>query len=278
MQEFIITFRETFEVALIAGIVLSFLKRTNQSQNNIIVYAGIGLAVVVSIVLALLINQVAGGFSGPSEKIFEGIMMYLSVIFLSFMILWTIRHKHQVKEIESHVAEDLDSGYKTGLFLLIFIAVLREGIETVLFLRSIIIASENSIVLYSMLGIVSAIGIAYALFKGMVRFDMKKFFNVTSTLLILFAAGLLAHGTHELQEAGVFPIVTEHVWDINPARIDHPLHEKGYVGSLFKSLFGYNGNPSLIEVMSYLLFLMVTFGWWKNFENQQKLNLQSTKM
>ena len=271
MQEFIITFRETFEVALIAGIVLSFLKRTKQSRHNIIVYSGIGLAVAVSIVLALIINQVAGGFSGETEQIFEGVMMYLSVIFLSFMILWTIKHKHHVKEIEDHVATDLNANYKTGLFLLIFVAVLREGIETVLFLRGIIVAYEKSILAFSLLGIVAAVAIAWALFKGMVRFNMKKFFNISSTLLILFAAGLLAHGTHELQEAGILPVVVEHLWDINPESITHPLHEKGVVGSVFKSLFGYNGNPSLIEVLSYLAFLLITLGWWRNYEKQQKL-------
>jgi len=274
MQEFIITFRETFEVALIAGIVLSFLKRTKQSRHNIIVYSGIGLAVAVSIVLALIINQVAGGFSGETEEIFEGVMMYLSVIFLSFMILWTIKHKHHVKEIEEHVSTDLNANYKTGLFLLIFIAVLREGVETVLFLRVIIVAHEKSILAvsaFSLLGIVAAVAIAWALFKGMVRFNMKKFFNISSTLLILFAAGLLAHGTHELQEAGILPVVVEHLWDINPGSITHPLHEKGVVGSVFKSLFGYNGNPSLIEVLSYLAFLLITLGWWRNYEKQQEL-------
>ena len=276
MQEFIITFRETFEVALIAGIVLSFLKRTNQSKNNIIVYSGIALAVTVSIGLAFIIQGVAGGFSGATEEIFEGVMMYISVIFLSFMILWTIKHKHQVKEIENHVATDLDAGHKTGLFLLIFVAVLREGIETVLFLRGISIANETSIMAFSLLGIVAAIFIAWALFKGMVRFNMKKFFNISSTLLILFAAGLLAHGTHELQEAGVFPVVVEHLWDINPESIDHPLHEKGVIGSIFKSLFGYNGNPSLIEVLSYLAFLLLTFGWWRNFEKKQELNTSNS--
>ncbi len=271
MQEFIITFRETFEVALIAGIVLSFLKRTKQSRHNIIVYSGIGLAVAVSIVLALIINRVAGGFSGETEEIFEGVMMYLSVIFLSFMILWTIKHKHQVKEIEEHVAADLNANYKTGLFLLIFVAVLREGIETVLFLRGIIVAYEKSILAFSLVGIVAAVAIAWALFKGMVRVNMKMFFNISSTLLILFAAGLLAHGTHELQEADVFPIVVEHLWDINPESITHPLHEKGVVGSVFKSLFGYNGNPSLIEVLSYLTFLLITLGWWWNYEKKQEV-------
>ena len=96
MQEFIITFRETFEVALIAGIVLGVLRRTNQSKYNIIVYSGIGLAVAASILLAYLLSRISGGFSGKTEEVYEGIMMYVSVVFLSFMILWTIRHKHKV--------------------------------------------------------------------------------------------------------------------------------------------------------------------------------------
>jgi len=277
MQEFIITFRETFEVALIAGIVLSFLNRTNQSKYNIMVYSGIGAAVLVSIVLALVINMVAGGFEGRAEELFEGVMMYISVVFLSFMILWCIKHKHKVSEIEKEVSSDLDSGYKMGVFLLIFVAVLREGVETVLFLRGIVISGATNIIGTSLLGMVTAIILGWAMFKGMVRINLKSFFNVTSTLLILFAAGLLAHGTHELQEAGAFPVVIEHVWDINPDApgaddgIYPALHEKGTVGSIFKSLFGYNGNPSLVEVLSYLAFLLVTFSWWMNYEKQQKL-------
>ena len=67
------------------------------------------------------------------------------------------------------------------------------------------------------------------------------------------------------------PVVVEHLWDINPESITHPLQEKGVVGSVFKSLFGYNGNPSLIEVLSYLAFLLITLGWWRNYEKQQEL-------
>jgi len=273
MQEFIITFRETFEVALIAGIVLSFLNRTNQSQYNIVVYAGIAAAVLVSMLLAYILSSIGEGFTGKTEELYEGCMMYLSVIFLTFMILWCIKHKHKVADIENKISRDLDNGYKLGLFLLIFVAVLREGVETVLFLRSIIVAYEIQVVWFSLLGVAVAVALGYGMFQGMVRFDIKKFFNVTSTLLILFAAGLLAHGTHELQEAGVLPVFLEHVWDINPESIAHPLHEKGIIGSFMKSLFGYNGNPSLIEVLSYITFLAVTFGWWKNYENQQKLKL-----
>jgi len=102
------------------------------------------------------------------------------------------------------------------------------------------------------------------------KINIKKFFNITSILLILFAAGLVAHGVHELQEANIIPMGIEHVWDINPPVNpdgSYPLmHEKGYIGSIFVGLFGYNGNPSLIEVLSYLFYLAIVFVLWKNIE------------
>ena len=83
------------------------------------------------------------------------------------------------------------------------------------------------------------------------RLNVRTFFRVTSVLLILFAAGLVAHGVHELQEAGVLPIIIEHVWDIN-----YILDEKSTLGSILKALFGYNGNPSLLETVSYAAYYL----------------------
>ena len=85
--------------------------------------------------------------------------------------------------------------------------------------------------------------------------------------MIFFAAGLVAYGIHELQEAGVIPIIIEHVWDINPPLNpdgSYPLlHENGYIGSILKGLLGYNGNPSLIEVLSYSIYLVLVLGLWR---------------
>jgi high-affinity iron transporter len=86
------------------------------------------------------------------------------------------------------------------------------------------------------------------------RLDVRAFFRVTGVLLILFAAGLVAHGVHELQGAALLPTVVEHVWDVN-----HVLDEGGTLGTFLKALFGYNGNPSLLEVFSYLGYLFIVF-------------------
>lgn len=97
-----------------------------------------------------------------------------------------------------------------------------------------------------------AVVVGWLLFVVSVRLDVRAFFRVTSVLLILFAAGLVAHGVHELQEAGVLPVVVEHVWDINLI-----LDENSMVGSILKALFGYNGNPSLLETMSYAAYYLI---------------------
>ena len=107
-------------------------------------------------------------------------------------------------------------------------------------------------------GVVVAIFIGYLIFVASKKIDVKKFFNISSVLLLLFGAGLFAHGIHEFQEAGLIPTIIEHVWDVN-----YILNENGTIGSLAKGLFGYNGNPSLIEVFSYLLYLTIVFGLYK---------------
>jgi high-affinity iron transporter len=124
----------------------------------------------------------------------------------------------------------------------------------------------------ALLGIPAAIVLGYLFFVGSLKINIKKFFTVTSIILILFAAGLFAQGIHELQEAGVIPIVVEHVWDINPSAgpdgIYPLLHENGHVGGMLKGLFGYNGNPSLLEVVVYIVYLAVIFMIWRMKNNR----------
>jgi high-affinity iron transporter len=281
IPSFIITFREALEAALIIGIILSFLSRTNQTKYNNIVYLGVVSGVVGSIIGAFLFNHITGGFSGRAEQIFEGFTMLIGAVLLTTMILWMMKQKHVAKELEEKVSTEITEAHKLGLFSLVFIAILREGIETVIFLEASSFISEKNTIIGAVLGIVAAIFLGYAIFVGSMKINLKKFFNVTSILLILFAAGLVAHGVHELQEAGIVPIVVEHIWDINPAvNLDggySALHEKGLIGSIFVNLFGYNGNPSLLEALSYFAYLILVFLLWKNIERSYRMNTNLSK-
>jgi len=276
ISSFIITFRETLEAALVVGIVLAYLVKTKKEKYNPIVYIAVVSAVIASILGAFLFNALAGGFEGRAEQIFEGISMLFAAFLLTFMILWMMKQKHIVVELHKKVSTELKERHKFGLFSLVFISVLREGIETVIFLgaASFIAAGSNSAI-GAVLGIIGAIILGYMLFVLSKRIDIKKFFNVTSVLLVLFAAGLVAHGVHEFEEAGIIPIVVEHVWDINPLQNpdgSYPaLHENGAIGSILKGLLGYNGNPSLIEVLSYFAYIILILILWKNIERIHKV-------
>jgi high-affinity iron transporter len=270
IPSFIITFREVLEAALVVGIVLSYLVRTRQTQYNNIVYLGVASGLVASIIGAVLFSTLAGGFTGRAEKIFEGITMLVGAFLLTTMILWMMKQKQVAQELEHRVATELTKRHKFGLCLLVFVAILREGIETVIFLNAASFVAANNSIFAALAGIVAAILLGYAIFLGSMKINIKKFFNITSIILILFAAGLVAHGMHELQEAKIITTVIEHVWDINPPINpdgSYPiLHEKGYMGSILQSLFGYNGNPSLIEVLSYIVYLAFVVVLWKRVE------------
>lgn len=276
ISSFIITFRETLEAALIVGIILAYLIKTKKEKYNNVVYLGIVSAIVASIVGAFLFNSLAGGFTGRAEDLFEGIAMLFAAFLITFMILWMLKQKHIVLELHQKVNKEIKEQHKVGLFFLVFISVLREGIETVIFLSAANYVStvENSLV-GAFLGIIAAVILGYAMFVGSKKINIKSFFNVTSFILILFAAGLVAHGIHEFQEAKVVPTYIEHVWDINPpvnADGSYPtLHEKGTIGSIGKGLLGYNGNPSLIEVLSYLGYLILIFILWGNINKIHKV-------
>lgn len=258
MASTLITFRETLEAGLVVGIVLAYLQKIRQADYNRYVYYGVGAALIASFLGAFLFQILAGGFEGRAEEIFEGVVMLIGATLLTTMILWMMQQRQVAQEIQQKVAVQVNQAHKWGLFLLVFFAVFREGIETVIFLGAAS-ASEAQSFSGGLLGVFGAIFLAYLLFSGARQVNVKTFFNVTSLLLILFAAGLVAHGVHELQEAKVLPVLVEHVWDINPqVNLDGsfpPLHEKGSIGIFLKAMFGYNGNPSLLEVLSYAAYL-----------------------
>jgi high-affinity iron transporter len=274
LSSFLITSRETLEAALVVGIVLAYLSRTNNDQYKKTVYYGIFFGVLLSVVSAVLFNLFAGGFSGRAEEIFEGFTMLFAAALLTTMILWMMKQRRVSQEIEDKVAKHIananfNQSYAYGLFALVVLAILREGVETVIFFSALNYSSGISFI-GATLGIVTAICIGYLFFVSTRKVNLKKFFSITSIFLILIAAGLVAHSVHEFQEAAVIPYVVKEVWDINPVvateGVYPALHEKGLVGSFMQGLFGYNGNPSLLEVLLYFVYLVVIFSIYRRFD------------
>lgn len=263
MTELIITFRETLEASLIVGIVLAYLAQTQRRKYFPVIFIATGLAVIASAALAVVFNQFLGGFTGRNEELFEGVAMVVAAILVSTVVLWMMRQRQGVKQLQEKVDRHLSLGQEVGLFGLVFLSVMREGVETVLFLSAKSLDGGGNLAMAA-LGVVLAVGLGFLIFKVGVRVSLKPFFLISSLFLVMFGAGLFAHGVHELEEAGLVNPVMEHVWDINGV-----VNEKRGVGSLAKDLFGYNGNPSLVEVGAYLAYLNVIYIYYL-YTNQKK--------
>lgn len=254
---FLITLREGLEAALIVGIILAYLARTGNQKKAGAVWWGVALSVLVSLVAGAAIFLTAGGIESRAEALFEGTAMLTAVGVLTYMIFWMRRQAINIRaHLQAQVQTALETGSLVALGTLAFVAVGREGIETALFMFAAAkTATPLAATAGGLFGLAAAVSLGYLLYRGTYRLNLRAFFNVTSLLLLLFAAGLLAHGIHEFHEAALIPAVVDPVWDTNGV-----LNENSTLGSFLKALFGYNGNPSLIEVLAYFSYLALV-GW-----------------
>lgn len=255
LPAFLLALREGLEAALIVGIVLGVLRKLGHNRQQVSVWQGAVAAIAVSLVAALLLYAVGLKMEGAAEQIFEGVTMLLAAAILTWMIFWMQTQGRRInRELETGVRQAVSGmGGNKGhwaLFSVAFIAVLREGIETALFLTAATFtAGGQATLLGALLGLSAAAALGYILFATTRQLNVKRFFQVTSVLLILFAAGLVAHSIHEFNEVGWIPAVVEHLWDTNGL-----LDENSGLGLILKALFGYNGNPSLTEVLGYVVY------------------------
>ena len=268
MAELIIVFREVLEASLIVGILYTYLNKINQNEAIIRLWQGVMVALAASLLGSLLFQRFAGGFHGQAEKLFEGFVMIIAAIVLGTMIVWMAKNRNIADDLKEKADYALNSeklGY--GIFVLAFISVFREGIETILFLYGVMMKQGGLNVTLSFIGAGLGIGLGYMIFIQGKNVPLKTFFNVSSVLLIFVAAGMMAYGIHELESAGIIPDYGR-IWDINPPKLPdgtyHLMHDKGYVGGLLKGLFGYNGDPSGIEILAWLITVSGLGFMWKN--------------
>ncbi|MCX9085556.1 MAG: FTR1 family protein [Candidatus Methanoperedens sp.] len=260
LASFLITFREALEAALIIGIIAAYVAKLGRKDLNRYINMGIISALIASIAVAFIFKAVYGELEGTAEQLFEGAAALTAAIILTYMILWMANNSKKIKgEVQEKIDISISKGQMLGIAALSFVAVFREGVETVLFLGTLAIQSPVDTIAGFIIGLAIVIALSFIMFKGIYRLDVSHFFRYTSILLILFSAGLVALSVHEFNEAGIIPGVIENVWDVNPPQNpdgSYPaFHEKGLIGGSLKALMGYNGNPSLTEVIAYL-------GYW----------------
>jgi high-affinity iron transporter len=255
LPSFFLSLREGLEAALIVGIVLGALRQMRRSELAASIWWGVAAASAVSILIGVLLTAFGLGLQAPYEQIFEGVTMLLAAGILTWMIFWMSRQSRHMKgELEAGVRQAVaQSG--SALFALAFFAVVREGIELALFLTASAFASDAvQTITGAVLGLFASILLGWSLFASTIKLDLRRFFQVTGFLLILFAAGLFARGMHEFIEIGGIPALIEHVWDLSPF-----ISEASLFGQVLKALFGYNPSPALTEIIAYLAYFAAIF-------------------
>ena len=267
LASYLLSLREGLEAALIIGIVLGAVSKIRRTDLIPAVWLGTLSAVGISILTALLLTRFGMSLEDPAEAIFEGLTMLTAAGILTWMIFWMGKQARFLKsELEAGVNKAAASTGKRAVFWLAFIAVVREGVELAIFITAAFFAGNPSQTMNNtiqtlagtILGLGTAALLGYTIFATALRLDLRRFFQVTGLLLILFAAGLVAHGIHEFNEVGWIPVVVEHVWDVNTI-----LDENSLGGQLLQTLFGYNGNPSLTEMITYFVYIAVVGVFWR---------------
>ncbi|MEQ7921406.1 iron uptake transporter permease EfeU [Xanthomonas sp. WHRI 1810A] len=258
---FLIMLREGIEAALIVGIIASYLKQTGRGEWMPAVWIGVFLAVALALFVGGGLEMVSAEFPQKQQELFEGLVGLLAVVILSSMVVWMRKVSRSIKH-ELHQSLDAAlAGSKNQTYALIgmvFFAVARESLETVFFLLAVFQQSAGaSGPLGALLGLIIAVCIGVAIYKGSMRLNLSLFFRYTGLFILVVAAGILANSVRSLHEAGVWNHFQDVVFDISPI-----LPMDGPTGTVLAGMFGYQDAPTvsvLTAYLAYLIFALVLF-------------------
>jgi high-affinity iron transporter len=253
LATFFLMLREGLEAALIVGIVAAYLVKIGRRDALPKVAIGVGAAIGLSVAIGLVVTLTIERLPILVQDTLEGIAALLAVAVLTWMLFWMRRQGRALKgELEHGVDLAISEGTTAALVGLAFVAVIREGVETVLFLIPILSFNGTGVdtVLGGLLGLAVAAGFGWAIFVAGARVNLRRFFTVTGTVLIFVSAGLVAFAIAEFGEAGLFAN-TGATFDLNGV-----LPDSGAVGSVLRGLFGYRSAPTPLELVGYVAYLV----------------------
>ena len=250
--------REGVEAALIISIILAYLAKTGNRRHFSRIFVGAGLATVLSVVLGLVLWVSFGGLKSPYEQIFEGLTMLLAAGVVTWMLFWMRRQAASVKgDLQAAVDRALDDGSATALAVLAFIAVIREGIETSLFLVGQAASAADGAI-WVLVGALAGLGVATLLgvgfYHGSRRLDLGSFFRWTGIALVFIAAGLVSKAVHEFIEIGLITLGTQTLFDLSAIL---PHDGTNVVGQFLRALFGYTATPEATTFVVWLTYVVV---------------------
>jgi high-affinity iron transporter len=248
--------REGVEAALIVGIIASYLVKIGRADRLASVWIGVAAAIAASAAVGIAAFVLLGSLQGTAEQVIAGTTSLLAVVILTYMLFWMRKQAVTLgADLRSGVDRAVASASVLGLSLLAFTAVIREGIETALFLlgQTTAAAGEGlAVVLGAVVGLLIAAGIGVLIFRVGLRLNLSAFFNVTGAALVVIASGLLSYGVHEFIEVGILPGLITPLYDISAI-----LPHKEGIGQFLRAIVGYSSTPELTTLLAqgaYLLF------------------------
>ena len=256
LPAFLITFREVIEATLIVATILSLLVKLNQKKGvRTTLYATVTatLSSILLIVFGSLFGlQIQKLYTGRTEELIEGILMIVSAIFITWAVFFLHRTFGRKKiQLLKTIQQTVEKNEQKSLFILVFLAVFREGFEIALFLLTIYLSSSpTSIFLGFTGGAAAALLVSAALFTSLLKLPLYKTFRITSVLLVLFAAGLLARGVHEFNELGILPELGKVTFAFIP-------HTSTFIGSFIQSIFGMSRTMNTVQIFSYFSYTLL---------------------
>jgi high-affinity iron transporter len=258
-ESFLIALREGFEAALIVAIVLAFVKRQAPEQTRS-VWLGTAAALGISVVAGLVLHFSLDGLGGVNRSRTFAIICLAAAALLTWMIFWMRKHARSLKgELEGKASEALVAGSAFTLAMVAFTAVLREGLETALFLLSVGTGTDSAdLVIGTLLGLAVATVLGVLVYKGSSVMNMRRFFQITGALIILFAAGLMAKAVLFLQASGDLGISWDAVYNLTGISW---LTQETQVGRFLAGIFGWDPRPSIEQVVAYFGYL-IPIGWF----------------
>jgi len=248
--------REGVEAALIVSIVLAYLVRSGRGDQADRIWLGTGLAVGLSVVVGVVLFNTVGSFNAPYEQIFEGTTMFVAAV-VTWMLFWMRRQASSVKgDLQAAVDRAVAGGAAWGLALLAFMAVIREGLETSLFLVGQ--ATSNRVeavwvLLGAAVGLAIAAGLGYGFYRGSRRLNLGSFFRWTGIALVFIAAGLLSKGLHEFIEIGA---LGSGPWTATVFDIGGVLSQDVGIGAFLRALFGYSASPEILTLAAHVTYVV----------------------
>lgn len=251
--------REGVEAALIVSIIAAYLVKTGGRAQLPRIWAGTGAAIATSVAVGAILWVTIGGLKEPYEQIFEGIAMALAAGVVTWMLFWMRRQASGIKgELQAQVDAAAQGG-TWALAILAFTAVIREGIETSLFLVGQATSADTAaplVVLGAVVGLAIAALLGVGFYRGSRRLNLARFFRWTGIALVFIAAGLLSHAVHEFIEIGAIRVATATAFDISgvlPHEGDGPV---ALFGSFLRALFGYSSSPEVITFAVWLVYVV----------------------